>query len=381
MKRRAGNGHTLTQVQAEAIGRLQLIQLVGLEIDRLVNEYREVVDEIEGYEAILRDENLMLDIIREDILEIKEKYGDERRTQITGEVSEFNMDALIAAEDVVVTVSHEGYIKRLPVGTYRAGPRRARYSRNRIAEGDFVEQIFIGNTHHYLLFFTNAGRVYERRVYDVPEMSRTSQGRAIANLLELQQGEKVANVLVVEDFTRQEQFLMFATAKGVVKKTALSAYGNIRQNGIIAIGLEEGDSLIDVKCTSGKDHVILGTKSGLAIRFDEADVARWAGRRAVSPRAIARRRRRRFNARRSRREERRDEASDGLCERLRQAHAAGGLSGQGPRHARRDQHRRQRVQRRSCRHRPGRGRFRGDDDHQQGDSHPHARQRNPRNRS
>ena len=273
MKRGAGNGHTLTQVQAEAIGRLQLIQLVGLEIDRLVNEYREVVDEIEGYEAILRDENLMLDIIREDILEIKEKYGDERRTQITGEVSEFNMDALIAAEDVVVTVSHEGYIKRLPVGTYRAQGRGGRGIRGTESrEGDFVEQIFIGNTHHYLLFFTNAGRVYERRVYDVPEMSRTSQGRAIANLLELQQGEKVANVLVVEDFTRQEQFLMFATAKGVVKKTALSAYGNIRQNGIIAIGLEEGDSLIDVKCTSGKDHVILGTKSGLAIRFDEADV-------------------------------------------------------------------------------------------------------------
>jgi DNA gyrase subunit A len=273
LKRGAGNGHTLTQVQAEAIGRLQLIQLVGLEIERLVNEYREVVEEIEGYEAILRDENLVLDIIREDTLEMKEKYGNERRTQITGEVSEFNMESLIAAEDVVVTVSHEGYIKRLPVGTYRAQGRGGRGIRGTESrEGDFVEQIFIGNTHDYLLFFTNSGRVYERRVYDVPEMSRTSQGRSIANLLELQDKEKVANVLSVKDFSREEQFLMFSTAKGTVKKTALSAYANIRQNGIIAIGLEEGDSLISVKCTSGKDHIILGTKSGLAIRFDEADV-------------------------------------------------------------------------------------------------------------
>ncbi len=273
LKRGAGNGHTLTQVQAEAIGRLQLIQLVGLEIERLVNEYREVVEEIEGYEAILRDENLVLDIIREDTLEMKEKYGNERRTQITGNVSEYNLESLIAAEDVVVTVSHEGYIKRLPVGTYRSQGRGGRGIRGTEArEGDFVEQIFIGNTHDYLLFFTNSGRVYERRVYDVPEMSRTSLGRSIANLLELQEGEKIANVLSVKDFSREEQFLMFSTAKGTVKKTALSAYANIRQNGIIAIGLEEGDSLISVKCTSGKDHIILGTKSGLAIRFDEADV-------------------------------------------------------------------------------------------------------------
>ena len=269
----SANGHTLTQVQAEAIGRLQLIQLVGLEIERLVNEYREVVEEIEGYEAILRDENLVLDEIREDCMEMKEKYGDDRRTQITGEVSEFNMEALIAAEDVVVTVSHEGYIKRLPIDTYRAQGRGGRGIKGTESrEGDFVEHIFIGNTHDYLLFFTNSGRVYERRVYDVPEMSRTSQGRAIANLLELQTGEKITNVLTIEDFTKTEQFLMFATAKGTVKKTALSAYANIRQNGIIAIGLEEGDSLIGVECTSGKDHVILGTKSGLAIRFEEADV-------------------------------------------------------------------------------------------------------------
>src|SRR4051812_30728431 len=273
--KRAGieRGVMLTQVQAEAIGRLQLIQLVGLEIEKLTNEYRQVVEEIEGYEAILRDENLVMDIIREDTLEMKEKYGDDRRTEITGAASEYNLEALIAQEDVVVTVSHEGYIKRLPIGTYRSQGRGGRGIRGTESrEGDFVEHIFVGNTHDYLLFFTNSGRVYERRVYDVPEMSRTSQGRAIANLLELQTGEKIANVLAIKDFSKSEQFLMFATAKGTVKKTALSAYGNIRQNGIIAITLDEGDSLIGVECTSGKDHIILGTKSGLAIRFEEADV-------------------------------------------------------------------------------------------------------------
>src|SRR5215212_3621979 len=263
----------LSQAQAEAIGRLQLIQLVGLEIDRLVNEYREVVEEIEGYEAILRDANLVLDIIREDTLEIKEKYGDERRTKIEGGVSEFNMEALIAQEDVVVSVSHAGYIKRLPTDTYRAQGRGGRGIKGTESkEGDFVDHLFVANTHDYLLFFTNQGRVYERRVFDVPEMSRTSMGRSIAQLLSFQPGEKVASTLAVKDFERGEQFLLFATRGGTVKKTALSAYANIRQNSLIAIGLDDGDSLIGVEITSGKDHVILGTKSGLAIRFEEADV-------------------------------------------------------------------------------------------------------------
>jgi DNA gyrase subunit A len=264
---------TLSQAQAEAIGRLQLIQLVGLEMEKLVEEYRSVVEEIEGYEAILRDEARVMDIITEDIYEIKEKYGDDRRTQITGEVSALNMEALIAREDVVVTVSHEGYVKRLAADTYRAQGRGGRGIKGTESrEGDFVEHLFVANTHDHLLFFTNQGRVYARRVYDVPEMSRTSQGRAIANLLEFQQGEKIANVLAVKDFNSEEQFLIFATAKGTVKKTALSAYSNIRNSGLIAIGLEEGDSLIDVAVTGGKDHIILGTRSGLAIRFEETDV-------------------------------------------------------------------------------------------------------------
>ncbi|HEY1922880.1 MAG TPA: DNA gyrase subunit A [Tepidisphaeraceae bacterium] len=273
MERTATKPVLLSQAQAEAIGRLQLIQLVGLELDKLVTEYRAVVEEIDGYEALLGNESLIMDIIREDTFEIKEKYGDDRRTTFEGGVSEYNKGALIPQEEVVVTVSHEGYIKRLPVDTYRSQGRGGRGIRGSEAkEGDFVEQLFVANTHDHLLFFTNQGRVYQRRVYDVPELSRTSQGRAVANLLEFQTGEKIANVLAVKDFTGGEQFLLFATAKGTVKKTALSAYGNIRSNGLIAIGLEEGDSLIDVCVTGGKDHIILGTRSGLAIRFEETDV-------------------------------------------------------------------------------------------------------------
>lgn len=279
--RMAQNDVLLSQAQAEAIGRLQLIQLVGLEIERLAKEYREVVEEIEGYLLILSDERRVMEIIADDTLALKEKYGDDRRTVI----DEFaggivNMEELIAKEEVVVTISHAGYVKRLPVGTYRAQGRGGRGIKGTESrEGDFVEHLFVANTHDYLLFFTNKGRVYERRVFDIPEMSRTSVGRAVANLLEFMEGEKIASVLAIKDFEAEEKFLMFATSKGTVKKTALSAYANIRTNGIIAIGLEEGDSLIDVAVTAGADHALLCTKSGLAVRFDES-LVRAMGRPA-----------------------------------------------------------------------------------------------------
>jgi DNA gyrase subunit A len=286
MERAANRPVLLSQAQAEAIGRLQLIQLVGLEIDRLVGEYREVAEEIAGYELILSDPARVLEIIREDIYEMKEKYGDDRRTEITGDVSAYNIESLIAQEEVVVTVSHEGYIKRQTSDTYRSQSRGGRGIKGTESkEGDFVEHLFVANTHDYLMFFTNQGRVYERRVYDVPEMSRTSQGRAIANLLEFQAKEKIANVLAIKDFSQAEQFLMFATHKGIVKKTALSAYSNIRNNGIIAIGLEDGDELIGVAITSGQDQILLGTKRGMAIRFDEKDV-RAMGRPAGGVKGI-----------------------------------------------------------------------------------------------
>jgi DNA gyrase subunit A len=278
--------YRVSRAQAEAIGRLQLIQLVGLEIEKLINEYNEVAEQIEEYEKILGDAEYLMDIIREDTYEMKEKYGDDRRTEITGAVSGFNMESLISREDVVVTVSHEGYIKRLPIATYQSQGRGGRGIKGTESrEGDFVEHLFVANTHDYLLFFTNQGRVYERRVYDVPEMSRTSQGRAIANLLEFQAGEKIANVLAVRDFGKEEHFLMFATKKGIVKKTALGAYANIRQSGIIAIGLEENDELIGVEITSGQDQVLLGTQHGMAIRFKEGDV-RAMGRPAGGVKGI-----------------------------------------------------------------------------------------------
>ena len=273
-------GVFLSQAQADAIAALRLIQLVGLEIEKLANEYREVVEEIEGYERILADPELVLDIIREDTIEIKEKFGTPRRTQIEGDVSAYNYESLITPHDVVVTLTHKGYIKRLPTDTYRSQGRGGRGVKgNETREEDFVDHLFVANTHDHLLIFTNKGRVYAQRVFDVPEGSRTSLGRSIANMLEFQEGEKLAQVLTIKDFNKEESFLMFATQKGTVKKTALSAYANINRRGIIAIGLDEDDTLIEVALSSGKDHILLATASGLAIRFEEEEV-RAMGRTA-----------------------------------------------------------------------------------------------------
>ena len=263
-------GVQMTQAQAEAIAALRLIQLVGLEIEKLADEYRGVVEQIEGFELILGDPQRVLDIVREDTLEMKEKYADPRRTQIEGAAGDYNYESLITPHDVVVTLSHNGYIKRLPTDTYKSQSRGGRGIKGgETREGDFVEHLFVANTHDHLLFFTNKGRVYAERVFDVPEMSRTSVGRSVANLMEFQAGEKIAQVLAVKDFGKDESFLMFATANGVVKKTALRAYANINKRGIIAINMRENDELIAVGVTSGDDQILLGTKLGMAIRFKE----------------------------------------------------------------------------------------------------------------
>ncbi len=273
-------GMLLSSAQADAILSMQLQRLVGLEIDKLTEEYNKLVGEIEDFELILSDEKRVLDIIREDTIELKDKFGDDRRTQITNDATDINIEDLIADEQVVVTISHEGYIKRMPLDTYR---KQGRGGRGIVGadskEGDFIEHLFIGSTHDYLMFFTNLGRCYWQKVYDVPQMSRQSKGRSIANLVEMQADEKLAAVLVVRDFSDEAKHLVMTTAKGIIKKTLLKAYGNPMKRGIIAIGLDKGDSVIGVGVTNGKDQIVLATRGGMAVRFEETEV-RDMGRQA-----------------------------------------------------------------------------------------------------
>ena len=275
---------SLTGVQADAILAMQLQRLTGLEIEKLARDYSRLVEEIEGHEAILGDENLLLDVIREDIYEMKDRYGDARRTEIVGDVEDFDIEDLIAEEDVVVTLSHEGYIKRMPLTTYR---RQGRGGKGIIGsdskEGDFVEQLFIASTHDYLLVFLNNGRMHWLKVYDIPSMTRQSKGRAIVNLLQMKRNESICAIVPAREF--DERFLVTATRKGQIKKTVLSAYSNTRRGGIQATGIGEGDEVVGVAITLGTDEIVLGTRNGQAIRFKETDV-RPMGRTAAGVRGI-----------------------------------------------------------------------------------------------
>ena len=274
----------LTGVQADAILTMQLQRLTGLEIEKLARDYCKLVEEIEGYEAILRDETILMDVIREDIYEIKERYGDERRTDIIGDVQDFEVEDLIAEEDVVVTLTHEGYIKRMPLTTYR---RQGRGGQGIIGsdarEGDFVEELFIASTHDYMLVFLDNGRMHWLKVYDIPSMARTSMGRAIVNVLDMRGAERICAVVAVREF--DERFLVVATKHGQIKKTLLKAYSNPRKGGIAATGLNEGDVVIGVAITSGSDEIVLGTANGKSIRFKETDV-RSMGRTAAGVRGV-----------------------------------------------------------------------------------------------
>jgi DNA gyrase subunit A len=271
-------------VQADAILAMQLQRLTGLEIEKLARDYAALVEEIEGYEAILASEQRLMDVIREDIHEIKEKYGDERRTEIVGDAADFDIEDLIAEEDVVVTLTHEGYIKRMPLTTYRKQGRGGQGIIGSDArEGDFIEELFIASTHDYLLVFLGDGRMHWLKVYDVPSLARTSKGRAIVNLLEMQGSERICAILPVREF--DDRFLVTATLKGQIKKTELKAYSNPRRWGIQATGLDAGDLVIGVALTRGNDEIVLATKEGQAIRFPEADV-RGMGRTAGGVRGI-----------------------------------------------------------------------------------------------
>ena len=273
---RSKNDHFLTGPQADAILTMQLQRLTGLEIEKLAKEYAGLVEQIKGYEAILSNESVLLDIIREDLREIKSKYGDARRTQIAGAVEVLDVEDLIAEEDVIVTVSHSGYIKRMPTDTYR---RQGRGGRGIIGsatkEDDFIKHLFIASTHDYLLIFTDRGKCYWLRVFGIPAMSRQSKGRSIANLLSLG-SQKIASIIAVSSFEDEEgapeRQLLMATKNGIVKKTRLSAYGNPRSTGVIAINLDPDDALIGVDQTTGENGIILGTSDGMTIRFDEQQV-------------------------------------------------------------------------------------------------------------
>ena len=283
VKEKSKGEHFLTGPQADAILTMQLQRLTGLEMEKLAKEYANLTEQIEGYEAILASDEILLDIIREDIFEIKEKYGDARRTKITAAAEQFAIEDLIAEEEVIVTVSHSGYVKRLPIDTYR---KQARGGRGIIGsdtkEGDFIKHLFIASTHDYLLIFTNRGKCYWLKVYDIPSMSRQSKGRNIVNLLKLgnQQIASIINVSSFEDEGEGEESgkeaqprqLVMATRNGIIKKTKLSAYGNPRTTGVIAINLDPNDDLIDVALTTGTNHIILGTREGMTIRFDESQV-------------------------------------------------------------------------------------------------------------
>ena len=275
----------LTEIQASAILDMKLQRLTQLERNKLIEEYQEILKRMEYLRSVLGSEMLVRKIIKEELVAIKEEYKDERRTQIVSEEADINVEDLIAEEEVVVTVTHAGYIKRNPVSLYRA---QRRGGKGKIGMGvkdeDFVETLFTASTHDYLLFFTDAGKVFWLKVHEIPEAGRAAKGKAMVNLLALSGDEKVTATLPVKEF-RDDRYVFMATRQGVIKKTELSAYSNPRQGGIIALSLDGGDKLIGVQITDGQREILLGTRQGIVIRFKEEDV-RPMGRTAHGVRGI-----------------------------------------------------------------------------------------------
>ena len=266
------NRFGLSEAQAQAILDMRLRRLTGLEREKIDAEYAELVQKIAEYKRILADEQLLLGIIHDELEEIKRKYGDPRRTVITQEEDEILTEDLIPRDEVVITMTHTGYIKRLPVSTYRSQKRGGKGVVGMdTKEDDFVEHLFVANTHDYLLFFTNKGRVFRLKAWEVPDLSRTARGTPVINLIQIDQDETINAVISAASFDT-DQYLFFATRKGIVKKTPLADYANIRKVGLIAITLREDDDLIAVRLTDGKRDIIMGTARGMSIRFPENDV-------------------------------------------------------------------------------------------------------------
>jgi DNA gyrase subunit A len=275
----------LTEIQATAILDMRLQRLTQLERTKLVEEYQDVLKQIEYLKSVLASEALVRTIIKDELTEIREAYKDERRTQIVKEEAEISLEDLIAEEEVIVSISHAGYIKRNAVSLYRAQRRGGKGKIGMgIKEEDFVEDLFTASTHDSLLFFTDAGKVYWLKVHEIPEASRAAKGKALVNLLALSSHEKVTATLPVKEF-RDDRYIVMGTKKGIIKKTELSAFSNPRQGGIIALGLESGDKLIGVQLTDGQREILLGTRQGMTIRFKEDEV-RPMGRTAYGVKGI-----------------------------------------------------------------------------------------------
>ncbi|MGH7274824.1 MAG: DNA gyrase C-terminal beta-propeller domain-containing protein, partial [Nitrospiria bacterium] len=278
-----------SQPQAQAILDMKLQRLTGLERDKILSDYQETIKRIEYFRSILGSDALIKKIIKDELLEIKERYQDARKTEIIPATAEINLEDMIAPEEMVITVSHTGYIKRSPLSIYRS---QRRGGKGKIGMGtkeeDFVEQLFVASSRDFLLFFTDAGRIYWQKVYQMPEAGRVAKGKAIINLLQLAQeseeAEKVTAVLPVAEF-REDRFVVMATKNGNVKKTDLSAYSNPRAGGIIALTLDEGDRLVAAHLTDGHQEILLGTRQGMVIRFAE-EAVRPMGRSAMGVRGI-----------------------------------------------------------------------------------------------
>jgi len=275
----------LSDKQAQAILEMQLQRLTGLEREKIDREYLDLIKRIEILEGILRSEKKILEIIKEEALELKKRFGDERRTDIVGEVEDLEIKDLIAEEDMVITISHSGYIKRFPVSSYRKQKRGGKgITGVGIKEEDFIEDLFIASSHDNILFFTDSGKAYLVRVYDLPQAGRLAKGRPIVNLLSLASGESISSNIPVKEFD-DKKFLVMVTKKGKIKKTGLSNFANVRKSGIIALKLDTDDSLMSAKLSSGNDEIFIATKEGKSIRFSEKNV-RDMGRNAAGVRAM-----------------------------------------------------------------------------------------------
>jgi DNA gyrase subunit A len=269
----------LSEEQAQAILDMRLQRLTNLEQRKIVEEYEETIKLINRLKTLLASERLIFNLIKEELLSLRDAYGDERRTEIVEIAPEIRVEDLIAEEDMVVTITHTGYIKRNPISLYRSQHRGGKGKMGiNIKEEDFVEDLFIASTHDYILFFTDAGKVHWMKVHELPQAGRLTRGKAIVNLLNLSPQEKVNNILPLKEFAKGK-FITFMTKRGIIKKTALEAYSNPRAGGIIAIHLDEGDELISTKLTDDQQHLFLGTKMGKAIHFPETQI-REIGRTA-----------------------------------------------------------------------------------------------------